>query len=197
VKKTWPAAARNAEPIAEVLQRLLKRPSSVLEIASGTGQHAAHFCQAMPDVRWQPSDCDPEALPSIEGWRAESGLANFMEPLLLDVGGAQWPEATYDFIFCANMIHISPWGSCLGLLEGGSGVLRSGGALLLYGPFHVADTETAPSNDAFDQSLRSRNPEWGVRALEEVEAAGREHGLRLEERISMPANNLIVVLRRD
>lgn len=195
MKQNWPAAARNAGPIAEVLQRLLPKPSSVLEIASGSGQHAAHFCRAMPEIQWQPSDRDSEVLPSIQGWRQESGLANFKEPLSLDVSGP-WPEATYDFIFCANMIHISPWSACLGLLEGGSKVLRGGGGLLLYGPFRVADTETAPSNEAFDQSLRGRNPEWGVRELEEVEAAGQEFGFALEERIAMPANNLIVVFRR-
>jgi SAM-dependent methyltransferase len=196
VKKTWPAAARNAEPIGEILKRLLKQPCSVLEIASGTGQHAAYFSQLMPGVDWQASDVDPDSLPSIESWRQESGLPNFLEPLLLDVCGDQWPETSYDFLFCANMIHIAPWRSCLGLLRGGSRVLDDGGALLLYGPFRVADTETAPGNVTFDESLRSRNPEWGVRDLEEVAAAAAECGLQLEERIPMPANNLIVVFRK-
>lgn len=196
MKQTWPAATRNAEPIVQVLRRVLPTPSSVLEIASGTGQHAAHFCQAMPSIQWQPSDQDPDALPSIDAWRRACGAANCLQPLQLDVCDEEWPIKTADSVFCANMIHIAPWRSCLGLLRGASRVLPSRGALILYGPFREADIETAPTNEAFDQSLKSRDPEWGLRNLEDVQAAAEECGLEFDERVQMPANNLMLVFRR-
>jgi hypothetical protein len=196
MKKTWPAAQRNAEPITSELRRLLKASSSVLEIASGTGQHAAHFTRAMPELHWQPSEYDSTGLASIEEWRQESGAKNFNAPVRLDVCDEAWPVESTDAIFCANMIHIAPWACCQGLVRGAGRVLPSQGALLLYGPFMAADTPTAPSNTAFDQSLRSRNPDWGIRDLEEVQAAALACELALEERIAMPANNLLLLFRR-
>lgn len=197
MKKVWPAAQRNAEPIATELRRLLNSSSSVLEIASGTGQHAAHFTRAMPQLHWQPSEYESSGIASIEEWRQESGAMNFKEPVQLDVCQEPWPVESADAIFCANMIHIAPWACCLGLVRGAGRVLPSQGALLLYGPFLTADTPTAPSNAAFDQSLRSRNPDWGIRDLEKVQAVALACELALEERISMPANNLLLVFRRQ
>ena len=197
MKKTWPAALRNAEPIAEVLRRVLDSQSSVLEIASGTGQHAAYFVRSMPEIRWQPTDYDAASLASIEEWRLEVASENLRAPIRIDVCEAQWPVDSADVVFCANMIHIAPWECCLGLLRGASRVLASGGACLLYGPFIVDDTPTAASNTAFDQSLRSRNPEWGIRELSAVQAAALACGFELEETIPMPANNLTLVFRRQ
>lgn len=196
MKRTWPAATRNAEPIVRALRQVLQTPSLVLEIASGTGQHAAYFCHAMPSIQWQPSDYDAEALRSIESWRQECGATNFLAPVLLDVCDQHWPVESVDSVFCANMIHIAPWRSCIGLLGGSSRVLSAKGALMLYGPYLESGTETAPSNEAFDQSLKSRNPAWGLRNLEDVQAAAQECKLKLEERIQMPANNLLLVFRR-
>ena len=196
MKNTWPAALRNAEPIAAVLRRLLAEQSAVLEIASGTGQHAAHFVKSMPTIQWQPTDFDSVSLASIAEWRGETGVANFKEPLLLDVCDPEWPVESADVVFCANMIHIAPWECCLGLVSGASRVLSPGGALLLYGPFFTEDTPTAPSNIAFDESLRSRNAEWGIRRLADIQSAAQASGLELEEQVSMPANNLMLVFRR-
>jgi hypothetical protein len=196
MKKTWPAALRNAEPIVTELKRILPASATVLEIASGTGQHAAHFSCAMPSIQWQPSEYDESALSSIEDWRLESETDNFREPMLLDVCVSPWPIQSVDFVFCANMIHIAPWKCCLGLLNGAGQVISESGALLLYGPFIAADVVTADSNEAFDASLRGRNPGWGIRQLEEVESAAREQHLVLAERVAMPANNLLLVFRR-
>lgn len=150
----------------------------------------------MPEIEWQPTEYDAEALGSIEEWRLESGSGNFKPALQLNVCDAQWPVESADSIFCANMIHIAPWECCLGLLGGAGRILPPRGALLIYGPFIESEVVTAPSNLAFDQSLRSRNPQWGIRNLDEVAAAAAAHDLQLEERIAMPANNLIVLFRR-
>ncbi len=195
MKKIWPAPQRNAAVITSVLDRVLP-PGLTLEIASGTGQHAAHFCAALPKVQWQPSDYDASALPSIDAWRLETGLANFLPAVQIDVGEDPWPVLEADAIFCANMIHISPWDRCLGLFRGAGRLLSTGGVLVLYGPFRERDVETAQSNENFDESLKSRNPEWGLRYLHDVEAAANECGLQLEERVVMPANNLCAVFRR-
>ncbi len=197
MKKTWPAALRNAEPIASELKRIVPASSMVLEIASGTGQHAAHFTKVMPTIHWQPTEFDETVLESIEEWQIESGSEHFKKPLRLDVCESPWPIESADFVFCANMIHIAPWDCCRGLLRGAAEVLSAGGALLLYGPFFVDGVDTAPSNTAFDDSLRSRSPEWGIRQLEEIEAAARVHKLSLEERVSMPANNSLLVFRGE
>ncbi|AFQ51235.1 DUF938 domain-containing protein [Burkholderia cepacia] len=193
-----PAAERNREPILDVLRRVLPASGSVLEIASGTGQHAVHFAQALPGLRWQPSDPDAQARRSIAAWVAHAGLANLDEPLAFDVRDAAWPwpASALDAIVCINMIHISPWACTDALFAGASRVLRPGGILFLYGPYRRAGRHTAPSNEAFDQQLRSRDPSWGVRDLEAVVALGLDRGLDCIEVVEMPANNLSVVFRR-
>ena len=202
-----PATARNRAPILEILERWLGASTfsppadapaqiRVLEVASGTGQHAVFFAQALPRLRWQPSDPDPAHLESIEAWRAESGLANVAAPIALDVRAADWGVGPFDVLFNANMIHIAPWSAAEGLFAGAGRVLVPAGLLFLYGPFRVADRPTAPSNEAFDADLRRRNPEWGVRELERVVALAAASGLTLVETNAMPANNLLVVFRR-
>lgn len=195
MKQHAPAAERNRDPILAVLRRVLPaRPGAlVLEVASGSGQHAVHFAAALPHLRWQPSDQDPVARDSVAAWRAEAGLDNLLPPLSLDVRGP-WPVQAADAIFCANMIHISPWACTLALLSGAAAVLPPGSPLVLYGPYRRGGAHTAPSNAAFDASLRSRDPSWGVRDLEAVVAQAR--GFALDEVVEMPANNLTVVLRR-
>lgn len=196
-----PATARNRVPILAILERWLGAsvrpdPIRVLEIASGTGQHAVFFAQALSHLRWQPSDPDPAHLESIEAWRAESGLANVAAPIDLDVRDADWGVPSVDVIFNANMIHIAPWAAAEGLFAGAGRVLVPEGLLFLYGPFRIGDRHTAPSNEAFDADLRRRNPEWGVRDLERVAGLAAAAGLRLVETNDMPANNELLVFRR-
>lgn len=200
-KLSAPAAERNKQAILDVLRQVLPtHPVDVIEVAAGTGQHAVHFAGALPQTTWWPVDLAPSHLVSIEAWRQEAGLGNLMAPVLADVTADGWeadlgPDRA-DFILCCNMIHIAPWAACLGLLEGAGRKLMSGGALMLYGPFRQTGVETAASNEAFDATLRSRDPEWGLRLLEDVEAAARPYGLELEHVIDMPANNLSVVFRK-
>jgi hypothetical protein len=190
-------AERNKGPILEVLVRHLPASGTVLEIASGTGQHAVHFAAALPDLVWQPSDVDPAALPAIEARRERAGLANVLPPLALDVREQPWPIERADAMVCCNMIHIAPWQAALGLLAGAQAVLGAPEApLCLYGPYRRGGRHTAPSNAAFDASLRQRNPEWGVRDLEEVVAVAERQGFRLADLVPMPANNFTLVLRR-
>jgi len=191
-----PAAERNRGPILDVLRRVLPARGTVLEIASGTGQHVAHFAAALPDLTWQPSDRDDAGFASIVAWCADAGTANALPPIVLDVTHEPWPVATVDAILCANMIHIAPWEAALGLLRGAGRHLTDDGVLALYGPYKFAGAHTAPSNAAFDEDLRARDPRWGVRDLDEVTSVARENGLELEERVAMPANNLTVVFRR-
>ncbi|HMG46512.1 MAG TPA: DUF938 domain-containing protein [Allosphingosinicella sp.] len=195
-RRSAPHVARNAAPIAEVLRRVLPARGLALEIASGTGEHILHFAREFPNLRWRPSDPDPAALRSIEAWRAGSGLANLLPPIALDARAADWPVAAADAILCINMVHISPWPATLGLLRGAGRLLRAGAPLYLYGAYRRAEVPTAPSNEAFDASLRARDPEWGLRNLEDVVAAAETQGLRLEAVTQMPANNLSVVLRK-
>lgn len=155
-----------------------------------------HFAAAFPDLQWQPSDPDPTALRSIEAWRAEVGLINLLAPLPLDVRADSWPVARADAILSINMVHISPWSATAGLIRGAGRLLWPGAPLYLYGPYRQAGVETAPSNEAFDQSLRSRDPSWGLRDLEDVVAEAEANGFRLETVVPMPANNLSVVLRK-
>ncbi len=194
--RSAPAAARNREPILRVLRDILPRPALVLEIASGTGEHAAWYSDALPAVTWQPTDRDQEALDSIAAWRDATGLANLLPPLWLDASADIWPIARADVVVAINMIHIAPWAATLGLVAGAGRVLTPGGLLFLYGPFREAGVHTTASNAAFDADLRARDPSWGVRDLDEIAALGREHGFMPPERIAMPANNLSVVLRR-
>ncbi|MCX4245636.1 DUF938 domain-containing protein [Paraliomyxa miuraensis] len=191
----YPATVRNREPILEVLRPRLPASGLVLEVASGSGEHAAWLGAALPHLRWQPSDPEPQHRASIAAWVAHEGLRNVAEPLELDACTWPWPIDRADAMFCANMIHIAPWESAQGLVAGAGRVLPPGGALFLYGPFLV-DGHTAPSNRTFDRSLRDRDPRFGVRELREVEREALQHGLVLEEQVEMPANNLTVVLRR-
>jgi SAM-dependent methyltransferase len=189
-----PATQRNREPIVAVLRRVLPATGLVLEVASGTGQHAAAFAAAFPALVFQPTDPDPAARASIAAWCA--GLPNVRAPLALDVEDGSWGVARADGIVCINMIHIAPWSACQGLLGGAARVLAPGGVLYLYGPFRLDGRHTAPSNAAFDEDLRARDPRWGVRDLETVSAEAARHGLAFVERVPMPANNQSVVWRR-
>jgi hypothetical protein len=181
-----------------VLRRVLEPDARVLEIASGAGEHAAFFAAALPGVRWQPSDPDAGARDSIAAWRDHAGLPNLHAPVALDAADpASWPDAPADAIVCINMAHISPWAATEGLVAGAAARLPRGGQLFLYGPYLEADVPTAPSNLAFDESLRARDPAWGLRRLEDVVALAARCGLRLAERIAMPANNLCLVFVRD
>lgn len=195
--RTSPSTARNREPILGVLKPWLPPSGLVLEIASGAGEHAVHNAAALPGLTWQPTDPDPEALASIAAWRDHAGLPNLLPPLRLDAADPDgWPIDQADAVVNINMIHISPWSATEGLMAGAARRLPPQGLLFLYGPYIEADVETAPSNAAFDASLRSRNPAWGLRRLEDVTALAAAHGLRLAERIAMPANNLSLVFRR-
>jgi hypothetical protein len=192
------AAERNRQPILEVLQRVLPVRGRALEIASGTGQHVVHFAAGLRSWTWQPTDPDPGARASIAAWTAMCGLPNILAPLDLDVAASPWPLTfpEVDAIFCANMLHISPWACCAALMRGAARHLSSQGLLMTYGPYIVSDVLTAPSNVAFDADLRLRNPQWGVRRLDAVAQEAVAAGLALRETVSMPANNLLLVFGR-
>jgi SAM-dependent methyltransferase len=195
--RTSPATARNRQPILEVLAARLPISARVLEIASGAGEHAVFLAEALPGVRWQPSDPDPTARESIAAWQAQAMLPNLEPPLALDAADlATWPTEPVDAVVCINMIHISPWAAAQGLTAGAGRLLKPGGKLFLYGPYIEADVATAPSNLAFDESLKSRNAAWGLRDLADVEALAAANRLALIERIAMPANNLVVVFEK-
>ena len=199
MKRHAPAADRNKEPIAAALRARLPAAGTVLEIASGTGQHAVHFAEAFPHVAWQPSDVDPDAVASIDAWRAEAGLANLRAPLLLDVTTPRWEAALPErpaAAFSANMIHIAPWSCGLGLLAGLGRALPPGAPFFLYGPFRFSGTFTAPSNAALDASLRAQDDRWGVRNIDDVGAVAAGAGLALTEQIALPANNHLMVFVR-
>ncbi|MEO6580038.1 MAG: DUF938 domain-containing protein [Sphingomicrobium sp.] len=193
VRRQAPAAARNAGPIGDVLADWLPASGLVLEIASGTGEHALAFARRFPQLDWQPSDPDPLALASIEAWIAD-GPATLRAPLALDAAAPVWPIDQADVILCINMVHISPWASALGLLDGAARLLRPGAPLILYGPWLVGGVDTAPSNLAFDQDLRRRDPRWGLRLVSDFEREARARGLILRETRAMPANNHMLLL---
>lgn len=195
-KRTSPAAQRNRGPIEAVLREVLPASGRVLEIASGSGEHAAAFAAAFAGLEWQPSDPDAEALASIDAWAAEAALANLRAAVRLDVGEWPWPVAAADAIVCINMIHIAPWTACLGLMRGAGELLPPGGLLYLYGPMTIDGRFTAPSNAEFDASLRARDPAWGVRDVQAVADAGRARGLELSRVVAMPANNFSLLLHR-
>ena len=195
MKRHAPAASRNRDPIATVLRDVLPSRGLVLEVASGTGEHVAYFARAFPHLDWQPTDPDQVALQSIEAWRRAEGLPNLFAPLPLDAASPDWPVARADAIVCINMVHISPWSATIGLLDGAERLLGSGAPLYLYGAYRRRDVPTAPSNEAFDRSLRARDPEWGVRLLEDVVAEAEQRSLRLDRLVEVPANNLSVVFR--
>jgi hypothetical protein len=191
-----PAVARNRDPILAVLQRTLPAHGTVLEIASGTGEHAAYFSTHLPHLTWQPTDTDTAALASIAAHRAMTGASNLLAPVELDVRAQPWPVTQADTVVSINMIHIAPWSAAEGLMTGAGRLLAGGQPLYLYGPFQENNRHTAPSNAAFDASLRAHDPAWGVRDLNDVRALASWHGLDLVERVSMPANNLSLVFRR-
>ena len=192
-----PSTARNREPILDVLKTCLPASGEVLEIAAGAGEPAVFFAQAFPGLAWRPTDPDPDALASIDAWRTQAALPNLLEPLRLDAADpAAWPVARADVVVNINMIHISPWAACEGLMAGAGRVLPASGLLFVYGPYIEPGVETAPSNLAFDESLKARNPAWGLRNLEAVTALAAGHGLDLARRVAMPANNLSLVFRR-
>lgn len=196
MKRHAPAAERNRAPLLAVLRTVLPERGTVLEVASGTGQHAAFFADALPGLIWQPTDLSPDALDSIASWVLDTGAGNLRRPLALDATTPErWPVDRVDAVVNINMIHIAPWAACQGLLAGAARVLPSGAPLCLYGPYFIEGRETAPSNLAFDQSLRARDPSWGVRWLHDVAAEAEPHGLTLESVTDMPANNVTVVFR--
>jgi SAM-dependent methyltransferase len=219
VRRSAPSAERNKGPILDVLKRVFvefsapdpRRPAFtevqadaasaarrarglVLEIASGTGQHTAHFAQALPAHEFQPTEADSEMLPSIAALCEE--LPNVRAPFTFDIALLPWPVERADAILCINMIHIAPWQATLDLMKGAGRTLDDGGVLVLYGPYRRGGAHTAPSNEAFDADLRSRNPAWGIRDLEKVAEVASSHGLALEEAVAMPANNFTVVFRK-
>jgi len=198
-RRSAPAAARNREPILEVLGRFVREGDHVLEIASGTGEHAIYLAQRLPVASWQPTDPDDDSRASIDAWTAHLAADRVRPALALDVTRRPWPVDRADVVVCINMIHIAPWAACLGLLDGGASVLRNGaaagGILYLYGPYRRGGAHTAPSNAAFDESLRARDPAWGIRDLETVVQEAAARGFTLEDVVDMPANNLSVVLR--
>lgn len=197
MKQTWPAPERNKDPILEVLARVLPPSGRLLEIASGTGQHAAYFARRLPGLAVQPSDADPRNVESVRAWRADTGAPNLLEPLLLDVLVEPWDVGAFEAIFNANMVHIAPFACAEALLRGVGRHLLPGGVFVLYGPFRIGGAHTAPSNESFDEDLRRRDPSWGVRDVEAIVALAEAQGLRLGERVSMPANNQCLVFTRD
>lgn len=207
-----PATQRNREPILQVLQQVLPPDGAVLEISSGTGEHAVFLAPRLRSPAWITSDPSPEARASIAAWQAYSAADNLYGPVALDVREAPWPveqsplpeplqaldlaQQPIRAIVNINMIHIAPWAACLGLMAGAERLLPAAGILYLYGPFKQNGQHTAPSNATFDASLQARNPEWGVRDLEAVIAIAQQHQLSLLKTVDMPANNLSVIFQR-
>lgn len=193
-----PAAERNRTPILEALKpRLPETPGTLLEIASGTGQHAVYFASNLPGWKIQPTDKQPESISSIDMWREDEGAESVLPALMLDVLAEPWPVESADAIFCANMIHISPWSCTEALFRGAARLLKSGQKLFTYGPYLVDARPTTNSNQAFDQDLRGRDPKWGLRDIAEVEGVAKGAGFTLKERLDMPAHNFFVVFERD
>ena len=195
-KRHAPATETNRAPLLAALRPLLPAGSTVLEVASGSGEHACFFAASLPEVTWQPSDRDPQDLASIEAYRAEAGLANLRAPVLLDAAAEVWPITRASAVLCVNMVHIAPWSACEGLVRGAARLLGEGGVLVLYGPYRITGEPFAASNEAFDASLRGRDPAWGVRRLDDVTALAEAAGLVREAVLPMPANNHVVVFRR-
>jgi hypothetical protein len=195
-RRSAPAALRNREPIANVLGKWLPKSGLVLEIASGTGEHAVYFAERFRELEWQPSDVHADALASIAAWREAAELPNLHPPLVIDAASSDWPVERADAVLSINMVHISAWLSALGLLDGAARLLRSGAPLILYGPWLSDDVPTAPSNLAFDADLKRRDPAWGLRRVEDFAAAAESRGLLLQETRQMPANNMMLLLHR-
>ncbi len=191
-----PATARNRGPIFAVLRRVLPEAGSPLEIGAGTGEHGAFMAPQVPGVEWLPTDPDAEARASIDAWRAQVRAPNLRPAQALDAASSTWPVDHVDVILAINVVHISPWPTTVGLFAGAGERLREGGILYLYGPYRIGGEHTAPSNTAFDQSLRARDSRWGIRDLEALEEQGAAHGLVLRERVAMPANNFSLIFAR-
>lgn len=193
------AADRNKQVILDVLRTLLPMHGEALEIASGTGQHVAWFAAALPAWTWQPSDAMPGAMHTIASWVAEQDVPNVRPPLVLDVMASGWLPADqrFDLIYCANMLHISPWATCAALMQGSARQLAPSGQLITYGPYFERDVPASEGNTAFDQSLRTQNPAWGLRHLEDVAQVAAQSGLQLHTRYAMPANNLLLVWKHS
>jgi hypothetical protein len=193
-----PAADRNKQAILEVLQKVLPDQGKALEIASGTGQHVAWFAAGLPGWVWQPSDAQADGFESINAWVAEQAVSNTLKPVVIDVMAANWLPADrkFDLIYCANMLHIAPWATCAALMRGSAGHLAPDGQLATYGPYFEVAVPTSPGNLAFDQSLRERDPAWGIRRLEDVQTKAADAGLKLLARHAMPANNVLLIWQR-
>lgn len=195
MKQEWPAPERNKQPILAVLQRVLGASGRLLEVSSGSGQHAVFFAERLAGWQIEPSDMDAENLASIRAWVEEKQLPNLCSPRTLDVLAEDWDVGQVDAIFNANMIHIAPFECCVALMRGVGRHLRPDGTLILYGPYRIAGQHTSPSNAEFDEGLKRRNPDWGVRDLEAVSALALAQGLSLIERVAMPANNQTLIFR--
>lgn len=196
MKRHAPATARNSGPIAAVLESELPPSGTVLEIASGSGEHAVFFARRFPHLSWQPSDREPDALASIAAWREEGHTANLLPPIELDASSPPWPIERADAVVCVNMVHISEWAATEGLFRGCAKLLPRGAPLILYGPYIEDDVEPAPSNLAFDRSLKERNPEWGLRNLADMDRLADQRGFSRTRRVEMPANNLVLIYRK-
>ena len=197
MKRQTPAAARNRQPILDVLRPHLPAAGLVLEVASGSGEHVVHFAGELPGLDFQPSDPDESARASIDDWARTLGLANVKPALALDAAADAWPVERAAAVICINMIHIAPWQAAVGLMAGASRALPREGLLYLYGPYHRGGRPTAPGNATFDRSLRAQNEAWGVRDLEAVTTLAAAHGFAAPEIVEMPANNLSLVFRKS
>ena len=193
MKRHAPAAERNRRPILDALTPRLPERGLLLEVASGTGQHAIYLAEHLPHLEFQPSDADAQALESITAWVDEMRLPNVRTPVRLDAAAPTWPVTEADVVFCANMVHIAPWGAAEGLFRGAGQILKERGRLFVYGPFLVGGQPTTESNADFDRSLRARDPAWGLRDLSDIEQLAKQAGLLARERLDMPANNFLVV----
>ena len=196
MRRQAPAAARNRQPILDVLRPRLPAHGLVLEIASGSGEHIVHFAEALPGLVFQPSDPNAEARASIDDWVGTLGLGNVRAALALDAATDTWPIDAADAVVCCNMVHIAPWEAAIGLVAGAARVLTGDGLLYLYGPYRRDGAHTAPGNEAFDLDLRRRNPAWGVRDLEAVVALAGAQGFSPPEIFDMPTNNLSLIFKR-
>jgi hypothetical protein len=194
---SWPAPERNKEPILAVLKDVLPETGTVLELAAGSGQHTAYFAGHFPNLTWQASEPEEEYRRSIQAWIQRDELTNAPPPLELDTRADAWPIDRFDAVLCCNMIHISPWESCTGLMAGVGRGLSPGGALIFYGPFSIGGEHSAESNREFDESLKSRDPSWGVRDMADVTALAADHGLAFDHKVEMPSNNLCVIYRKE
>ena len=197
MKQNAPATRRNRDPILDVLRQHLPDSGTVLEIASGTGEHTLYFANAFPSLLWQPSDKNQQALDSIDAWATDAKHDNINKALVLDVTQQPWPMDGVDCILCINMIHIAPWEACSALFTGAKQALSQEGLMYLYGPFFRVETEPEPSNLTFDRSLRNQNPKWGIRHLERVCAEAQKSGFTCTQTVEMPANNLSVLFRNN